>query len=94
MEEIIHEIEDQKGGFYYELNGTRLGEMVYRVAGEGQIMILHTEVDEWLKGQGVGKKLLQRLVEYARENKIRVTPICPFARATFIRMKEWQDVLA
>ncbi len=93
MESIIHEVHGNKGGFYYELEGNRLGEMVYSMAAEKQMIIEHTEVDEWLKGQGVGKKLLAELVAFVRKENIKVIPSCPFANATFKRMEEWQDVL-
>ena len=93
MESIIHEVHGNKGGFYYELEGNRLAEMVYSMAGEKRMIIEHTEVDEWLKGQGIGKKLLEALVEFVRKEDIKVIPLCPFANATFKRMTEWQDVL-
>ncbi len=94
MESIIHEIHGNKGGFYYELQGNRLAEMVYTMAGEKRMIIEHTNVDEWLKGQGVGKKLLAELVAFVRKENIKVVPLCSFANATFKRMAEWQDVLA
>ncbi len=58
------------------------------------MIIEHTEVDDSLKGQVSGKKLLEELVNYVRANQIKVIPICPFANATLKRTKEWQDVLA
>ena len=57
------------------------------------MIIEHTEVDESLKGQNVGKKLLESLVHYVREHKIKVVPYCPFAKAMLERTKEWQDIL-
>ncbi len=93
METILQETKGTHGGFYYELDGNRLGEMIYTMAGEKEMIIEHTEVDEWLKGQGVGKKLLAALVEYVRAENIKVNPMCSFANATFKRMQEWQDVL-
>ena len=93
MAEIKH-ITDQKGGaFVYEQDGKRLGEMVYVMAGETKMIIEHTEVDESLKGQGVGKKLQEQLVAFVREKNIKVMPLCPFAKATFDKTPEWQDVL-
>lgn len=68
--------------------------MVYVMAGSDKLIIEHTEVDASLKGQGIGKTLLAELVAYARENGIRVIPLCPFANATFKRNPQWQDVLA
>jgi predicted GNAT family acetyltransferase len=63
------------------------------MAGTEKMIIEHTEVDASLEGKGVGKKLLETLVQYVRQESIRVIPLCPFANATFKRVKEWQDVL-
>jgi len=93
MSEIKHIHNGTKGAFIYTVNGTKLAEMVYTMAGEKKMIIEHTEVDESLKGQGIGKQLLATLVDYIRAEEIKVIPLCPFANATFKRMKEWQDVL-
>ena len=94
MGEIKHQYNDKKGAFVYEDDGKKLAEMVYTMAAADKMIIEHTEVDESLKGQGVGKKLQSGLVDYVRANNIKVIPLCPFANATFQKMKEWQDVLA
>lgn len=92
--EIKHEHNEKKGRFYYEEGGKTLAEMVYVMAGREKMIIEHTEVDASLEGKGVGKKLLETLVQYVRQESIRVIPLCPFANATFKRVKEWQDVLS
>lgn len=93
MEHIQHETDGKKGAFFYEKEGVRLAEMVYVMAGGEKMIIEHTEVDESLKGQGVGRMLLSTLVDYVRERNIKVIPLCPFANATFKKVTEWQDVL-
>jgi predicted GNAT family acetyltransferase len=93
MDQIIHEQNSKGGGFYYELDGKRLGEMTYILAGESKLIIDNTEVDDSLKGQGVGKRILGQLVEYVRQHHIKVVPLCPFAKATLQRTPEWQDIL-
>ena len=94
MNNIKHERNGNNGSFYYESDGRKLAEMVYTMSGEQTMIIEHTDVDESLKGHGVGKKLLAALVEYVRANKIKVIPVCPFANATFQKTTEWQDVLS
>ena len=93
METIRQEINEKGGSFDYEVEGKKLASMVYVRAGK-QLIIDHTEVDESLRGKGIGKKLQATLVDYVRANHLKVIPLCPFAKATFERMKEWQDVLA
>ena len=91
---IKHKQEGKGGYFYYEEDGKKLAEMVYVMAGPDKMIIEHTEVDESLEGKGIGKHLLEELVKYVRENKIKVIPLCVFAKAVFQRTKECQDVLA
>jgi predicted GNAT family acetyltransferase len=94
MDEIQHEFDKKKGSFYLELDGKRLATMDYVMANEGKLIIEHTGVDDSLKGQGIGKKLLEKLVDYTRDNKIKVVPLCSFAVAVLSKTPEWQDVLA
>lgn len=93
MSTIQHRHEGGKGSFYYEADGKKPAEMVYTMAGEHKMIIEHTEVDDSLRGQGIGKKLQEALVNYVRAHHIKVLPLCPFAKATFQKVAEWQDVL-
>lgn len=93
MEAIKHKHDLKGGSFYFEGDGKKLAEMVYTMAGEKKMIIDHTEVDPSLKGKGIGKQLLAALVEYVRQEGIKVIPLCPFANATFMKTREWQDVL-
>ena len=86
--------EGHNGSFFVEEAEKQLAEMTYSLSGEDSMIIDHTEVDEVLKGQNVGNQLLNRAVEYARENNLKIFPLCPFARAVFKkRHEEFKDVL-
>ncbi len=93
MAEIAHTQGETKGSFYVEENGERLAEMVYSRAGNDKIIIEHTEVSEKLAGKGIGKQMVAAAVEYARENDIRIMPLCPFAKAVFEKVETFRDVL-
>ncbi|MCL4157785.1 UNVERIFIED_CONTAM: hypothetical protein GTU68_026096 [Idotea baltica] len=67
--------------------------MTYSKAGESRIIIDHTEVSDELRGQGAGKQLVMEAVEFARENKLSILPLCPFAKSVFQKVKEIRDVL-
>ena len=90
---IQHQLDGRKGSFFVEEGAKRFAEMVYVMAGQKKMIIEHTEVDESLKGQGVGAKLLEYLVDYVRKEEIKVLPLCPFAKATFKKRPDLQDVL-
>ncbi len=92
--QIQHRHNEKKGMAYVAEAENILAEMTYVMAGPHKMIIDHTEVSPALEGQGVGKKLLEKLVTYARENDIKILPLCPFAKATLDRVTEWQDVLA
>lgn len=61
----------------------------------GDIMTIdHTEVSPELSGQGMGKELVGKVVEYARNNRKSVDPQCPYAKKVIEETEEYHDVLA
>lgn len=91
--EIKSEHNDKGGRWYVEDGGKTLAEMTYLNSGDTRIIIDHTEVDEQLRGQGVGYKMVALAVEMAREKSIKILPLCPFAKSVFDKKTEFADVL-
>lgn len=89
--EILHKETETKGSFY--VGDPVLAEMTYSKAGDTLIIIDHTEVGEALKGKGVGLQLVKAAVEFARNKKIKILPLCPFAKSVFDKKEELRDVL-
>ena len=85
--------EDNKSVFILNEQGERIAESSFVYTGEHLVIIDSTFVDESLKGQGVGAKLLEALVDFARREGIKVLPLCPFAKATFQKRQDLRDVL-
>ena len=81
-----------KGRYFVRLEGVD-AEMTYSRAGQGIIIIDHTNVPDALRGRGVGLALVRRGIEDARAEGRAVIPLCPFAKAQIERHPEWQDVL-
>lgn len=94
MGNFVHQTNSKGGAFTYEVDDKKVAEMVYYNSTDKTIIIDHTDVDESLKGQGIGKKLLSQLVAYVRENQIKVIPFCTFAKATLEKTPEWQDIIS
>ena len=90
LEQINNE---HKGYFRVVSEGKEAGRMTYSWAGENRFIIDHTEVNPDFSGQGVGQKMIEATLAYARENDLKVIPLCPFAKAQFDRHKDWHDVL-
>ena len=84
---------DAKGrAFVADATGT-LAEMTYSRAGAALLIIDHTEVGETQRGQGVGRQLLHKIVEYARAEQLKILPLCPYAKNVFEKEAEIRDVL-
>lgn len=90
---IQHEESGTRGAFFLAEDDRRLAEMTYSRTNASLIVIDHTEVDPSLGGQGVGRRLLITLVDWARSTNTKVVPVCPFAKAQFDRDASLRDVL-
>ncbi len=84
---------DAKGFVIAKENEVKAGMMTYSKAGTELIIIDHTEVEPEFKGKGVGKQMLYKIVEMAREKNIKILPLCPFANSMFKKSADIKDVL-
>lgn len=57
------------------------------------ITIEHTYVSDALKGQGAGKQLVKKVVDFAKEENKKIIPLCTFAKKEFDKNKEYENVL-
>lgn len=92
MEILLNE-ESNKGFAIAREDNKRAGMMSYSIAGSELIIIDHTDVDPQFNGKGIGKQMLYKIVEMAREKNIKIIPLCPFAAATFKKSEDIKDVL-
>lgn len=91
--EILLKERDSKGFAMARENDSRAGMMTYSIAGPELIIIDHTEVEPGFNGKGVGKQMLYKIVEMAREKNIKIIPLCPFAAKMFKKLDDIKDVL-
>ncbi|MCH7336956.1 GNAT family N-acetyltransferase [Acinetobacter sp. NIPH 2699] len=90
----IQQVDDAKHGVFKLLDGDVLaGEMAYTWAGDEMLIIDHTDVSDQFRGKGVGRQLLDALVEFVRERQVKVIPLCPFAKSVFDKDPSIHDVL-
>ena len=90
--EIALEETASKGRYLYRA-GDDEAELTYSRAGEGLVIIDHTEVPAAFRGQGVGQALVARAVADFRAQGKKVLPLCTYAAAQFRRHPDWADVL-
>lgn len=91
-ETVDREDGPSKGRYRLVIDGFE-AEMTYSRAGEGLIIIDHTEVPAALRGRKVGERLVRQAIEDARRDRVEIIPLCPFAKAQIGRHPEWQDLL-
>ena len=95
MEDLnIQMDEGETGGrVFIEQNRELLAEMTYSKAGDRLIIIDHTDIAESLKGQGIGRLLLDVIVSMIRRQGKKIIPLCPFAKSVFDKDPSIRDVL-
>ncbi len=92
MVKIEREDDGKKGRFAIYENDRFAGEITYLWIDETKIEIDHTRIDEAFGGKGYGKQLVMKAVEFAREQGIKILPVCPFAKAAFEKDESIRDV--
>ena len=89
--QIIKEDGETRGRYVAIVDGVE-GELTYSRMSPKCIIADHTGVPDALAGKGVGKALVQYLVDDARATGTRVVVLCPFVKAQAARHPEWPDV--
>lgn len=90
---IDQEDDGKKGRFVLYFHDQTAGDMTYTWAGKNKFIIDHTEVNPEYGGQGFGRILVERAVAFARQNHVKIIPLCPYATNVFRKHSELQDVL-
>ncbi|HKL03151.1 MAG TPA: GNAT family N-acetyltransferase [Cryomorphaceae bacterium] len=86
-----HDLERQT---FDALVGKRRATLEYRSNKEGKIFLTSTEVHPTLQGKGVEEKLVVHVLEYIRENGMRLIPVCPVVKEFLKTHQEYMDVVA
>ncbi len=92
MMQIQRDEHGQRGAFYIDENGEWIAELTY-IKNDSTMTIDHTEIDEKLRGEGIGQDMVKAAVEYARENDLKIKADCPYAKKVIDRTPEFKDVL-
>lgn len=91
MIKITYEPENNRSAAY---DGEKMvGECIYSVS-NGNWSLDHTFVNENYGGQGIAAKLVAEVVDRAREAKVKILPVCSYAKKEFAKKAEYSDVLS
>lgn len=92
--DVQHSDDAKRGAFFVARDGVRLAAMTYSRLAPDKVIIEHTEVDPSLRSFGMGRRLLDAVVNWARKTKTKLIVSCPYAKAQFERDPAIRDVLA
>ena len=67
------------------IDGERLGFLEFTRPEVGVMRIEYVEVAPELRGTGLGRQLVEKAVDFARGARLRIIPICSYARAVIQR---------
>ena len=93
MDDVKLKLDEKSNGHFYILDGEeQVAEMEISISGN-DLTVYHTEVSPRAEGKGLAKKLLTTMVDHARNNALKVIPLCPYVHAQFKRHPgEYADV--
>ncbi len=89
-EAITKEIDGSKGRYVYR-DGDDEAELTISILSPALVIADHTGVPPALEGQGIGLKLVERLLADAQKEGFKIVPLCPFVNAQRRRHPEWAD---
>lgn len=93
MTKFNQEDNGKKGRFVLYNDDVFAGEITYNWSGDEKIVVDHTGVEKQFGGQGFGKMLVMKVVEFARDKKIKIVPVCPYAKKVLERDDSFADVI-
>jgi predicted GNAT family acetyltransferase len=78
--------------FEIQSDGQPAGFVDYR-ARQGELTLLHTEIDDAFEGQGLGSALVRGVLDTARERGLAVLPECQFVRGWIAKHPDYTDLV-
>lgn len=87
---IVHNARENR--FEVEIEG-QLAVLEYEMQ-PGRMVCTHTLVPQALGGRGLGSRLAQTALEYARQNGLKVWPLCSFVAGYIQKHPEYQDLIS
>lgn len=90
---MSYQFAEEEGRFVArDSQGLEVGEVTFRRDGEGVIVINHTGVDPAQRGQGLAEELVRHVVEKAKNEGLKIVPLCSYAKKEFDKKEEYREV--
>jgi len=84
---------EDKKRFELEVDG-HIAFIEYIIDKDNIMYLTHTEVPNALSGKGIGKTIVDKTLNYIKDNGFTLAPLCPFVAAYLKRNPGWQSILA
>lgn len=78
---------------YEAYDGATLAGFAAYIPARDMVVFSHTEVDPSYEGRGVGSALARAGLDDARDQGLKVMPLCPFIHAWIGRHREYVDLV-
>lgn len=92
--EITRELTATKGRYSARVAGVEgEAELTLSRAGDKLVIADHTFAPDSMRGMGVAKALVERLIADARAEGFKIVPLCPYVKAQYQRNPQWSDVM-
>ncbi len=86
---LIHDIDSQQ--FILDINGEN-AKVEYTLR-DGQMFLMHSEVPYNLRGQGIGKVLVEKSFEQLTKEGFQAVAVCSYVKAMAKRSEKWQSII-
>lgn len=91
---ISRELTETKGRYVARIDGNAdEAELTFSRASPTLVIADHTLAPDSMRGTGVARALVERLIADARREGFKIIPLCPFVKAQYTRHPEWADVM-
>ena len=86
---LIHDKDNKR--FILDING-ELAKVEYQLR-DDKMYLLHSEVPFNLRGQGIGKVLVEKTFEKSTEENFKAVAVCSYIKAIAKRSKKWNSII-
>jgi uncharacterized protein len=92
---INREMNSANGRYVGRIEGVEgEAELTFVRVGATQLTADHTFAPDTMRGTGIAKALVEKLVADARAEGLKILPTCSYIQAQFARNADWSDVRA
>lgn len=92
IKNISFEIKDNGCRICAICDNKQIGSIFFVKIGPDKIMISDAEIEESFKDSDIELKLIEKIIQIAREQNRKIISICPYVSNIFIRHPEFDDV--